>query len=180
MSLNFRRVKRQVLSGGDIMRRLLLIVDDVRLNRIILKKLLIDDYDILEAADGSEAMDIIYSSYESISAVILDLSMPVMDGFGVLTNMRSDAKLRQIPVIITTGQTEEASEVKALKLGANDYISKPYNATIIKQRIWNVINLRETASAVNELRRDYLTGLYSRSYDSGEAGRLLCYILLRY
>lgn len=145
------------------MGRTLLVVDDVRTNREILKKILGNEYDIHEASQGQEALDILKQRSQEISAVLLDLSMPVMDGFEVLAFMQEDKQLRQIPVVVMTGMTDESSEAKALIAGANDYIAKPYNPTIVRQRIFNVINLRETAAVVNELQRDRLTGLYSRN-----------------
>ena len=143
--------------------RTILVVDDVRANREILKKILGEEYVTLEAGDGQEALNIMEREHRQLSAVLLDLNMPVLDGFEVLEQMRSSETLSKLPVIVTTGQTEAESEVKALRLGANDYISKPYSATIIRQRLRNTINLRETAAAVNEFQRDKLTGLYSRA-----------------
>lgn len=105
------------------MRRTLLIVDDISTNREILKKILGGEYDILEAGDGSEALSLMRREGEGISAVLLDLAMPVMDGFELLEMTQNDARLSLIPVIVTTGQTELESEVRALELGANDYIS---------------------------------------------------------
>lgn len=144
------------------MKRTLLIVDDVKTNRRILKRALADSYEIREAGDGAEALAILKQSSQEISAVLLDLSMPVMDGFQVLERMQEDSRLTAIPVIVTTGRTEDASEVRALSLGASDYVAKPYNPAIIKQRIWNAINLRETMQAANDLKHDRLTGLYNR------------------
>lgn len=144
------------------MRRVLLVVDDIETNREILKKILGDEYDILEASNGVEAVSVMKESFETLSAVLLDLVMPEMNGFDVLSQMRGDTDLSHIPVIVTTGRTEEEAEVKALTLGANDYITKPYNSMIIKQRIRNMIKLRETAMTVNMLQRDLLTGLYNR------------------
>ena len=146
------------------MKRTLLVVDDLIINREILKKILSDEYAILEASNGAEALSVMRGASEPVSAVLLDLVMPVMDGFTMLSQLRADPVLALTPVLVTTGQTEEASEVKALSLGANDYIAKPYNSTIIKQRIRNTINLRESAAAVNQLQRDKLTGLYNREY----------------
>ncbi len=145
------------------MKRSLLIVDDISTNRQILRRILCDEYEIYEAKDGIEALEVMEHNYQSLSAVLLDLSMPVMDGFAVLKRMNSSTRLQQIPVIVTTGQTEDASEVKALKMGASDYVSKPYNPAIIKQRVENAINLRENAATINELQRDRLTGLYNRN-----------------
>ncbi len=144
------------------MRRMLLVVDDIETNREILKKILGDEYDIIEASDGAEAISVMKGNSGTLSAVLLDLVMPVMNGFEVLARMRGEPQLSHIPVIVTTGRTEDESEVQALSLGANDYITKPYNSTIIKHRIRNMIKLRETAATINMLQRDMLTGLYNR------------------
>ena len=144
------------------MTRTLLIVDDLKSNRDILKNILGHDYRILEAEHGQEALALMAGEHEEISAVLLDLGMPVMDGYEVLAYMQTNERLSQLPVIVTTGQTDAGSEERALRLGAKDYIQKPYKSAIIRQRIWNTINLRETAAAVNALQRDALTGLYSR------------------
>lgn len=144
------------------MQKTLLIVDDIKTNREILKNILGGEYRVMEAADGREALEVMSRCYDGICVVLLDLGMPVMDGFQVLEYMRSHRELSTLPVIVTTGQTEADSEVRALRLGANDYISKPYNSIIIKQRIHNTIRLWETAATVNLLQKDRLTGLHSR------------------
>lgn len=142
--------------------RNLLIVDDINGNREILKKILGSEYNFLEASNGQEALEILMQNYKAISVVLLDLSMPVMNGFEVLNRMRGSATLSKIPVIIMTGDAETESEVKALSLGAVDYVSKPYNPALIKQRVKNTISLLESAATVNALQRDRLTGLYNR------------------
>lgn len=144
------------------MKRTLLIVDDVKSNRNILKNMLCDEYNLLEASHGNEALAVMTSEFKQISAVLLDLVMPIMDGYEVLDYMQKDTVLSQLPVIVTTGQTDAGSEEHALSLGAKDYVSKPYKSAIIKQRIRNTIKLRETSAMVNALQRDRLTGLLSR------------------
>jgi putative two-component system response regulator len=96
------------------MRRTLLVVDDIKINREILRAILEDEYDILEAGDGREALKVMSSCNETLSAVLLDLVMPVMDGFELLEYMRKDAYLKHLPVIITTAQSEDASELRLL------------------------------------------------------------------
>lgn len=145
------------------MRRTVLCVDDDRINRMLLQKILSDEYEVLEASDGQEAMRVLNAQADSLSAVFLDLIMPVMDGYEVLSAMRAQENLSQIPVIITTGDQGQETEMKALMLGANDFALKPYNPSILKRRLWNVINLRETSAIVNATRVDALTGLLSRS-----------------
>lgn len=153
------------------MKRKILIVDDIVANRIILKSILGDEYETAEASNGREALDMIAEG--GYSAVLLDLLMPVIDGYSVLKSVRSGVDYAQLPIIVMTGQTEESYEEKAFELGANDYISKPYKPAIIKQRIRGAIRLWETAAAVNALKRDALTGLYSRSAFLAEAAELV-------
>lgn len=142
--------------------RTLLIVDDVQTNREILKRMLESEYTILEAENGKEALQLIHRNYKSLSAVLLDLLMPVMDGYEVLEQMQHNAMLSAIPVIVTTGSTAEEAEVRALALGANDFITKPYNPVVIRHRLRNTIKLRETAAIINVIQRDKLTGLFNR------------------
>ncbi|MDO4539669.1 MAG: EAL domain-containing protein [Syntrophomonadaceae bacterium] len=145
------------------MPRTVLIVDDIETNRLILRKILGDEYAVLEAENGKEALEIIKRNYRSLSAILLDIIMPVMDGYEVLEQMQNNATISQIPVIVTTGSTDENAEIKALTLGANDFVTKPYNPEAIKCRLKNTINLRETAASLNAIYWDDLTGLYNRN-----------------
>ncbi|MDO4540216.1 MAG: EAL domain-containing protein, partial [Syntrophomonadaceae bacterium] len=157
------------------MLRKILIVDDNKINRQLLRKMLSGEYKTFEAENGQEAMEVMERIHDTISAVLLDLSMPVMDGYEVLSKMRMDSKLANIPVIVTTGNTEDGAEVKALSLGANDFIVKPYNPAVIKHRLWNTIHLRETAAYVNAMQRDRLTGLYNRETFFAKAEELIAW-----
>ena len=116
------------ITKGELhMIRKLLIVDDNEMNLKLLRHMLSNDYLVLEASDGEEALNIMKKNVRGISAVLLDLVMPKMDGYEVLKYMKKDDVLSQIPVIVATGSNEEGAEVKALTLGANDFITKPYN-----------------------------------------------------
>ena len=143
-------------------RRKILIVDDSTINRQILGNILADDYDLLEAADGGEALDVLRGAGDEISAVLLDIVMPVMDGFEVLKQMRGDSRLSSVPVIVATGKVDSGSEIESLSLGANDFVTKPYDPAVIKHRLGNAIKLFETASSLNAAIKDDLTGLYNR------------------
>ncbi len=144
------------------MKRKLLIIDDSSINRAILRMILGDEYDVLEAENGREALRILSGELGGVSAALLDLSMPEMDGYEVLRRMQNDPDLSIIPVIVTTSDADIETEVKALSLGAHDFIVKPYHPTVIKHRVENTIKLRETAAFVNAAKRDELTGLYNR------------------
>lgn len=139
-----------------------MIVDDNAMNRMLLKNTLKDDYDVLEAQSGSEALALMRKHCKLLSAVLLDIVMPEMSGYEVLERVREDPLLAQIPVLMVTGSEDEESRVKALSLGANDFILKPYNPDIIRHCLRNNIALRETASILNAIQRDKLTGLYNR------------------
>lgn len=150
-----------------------LIVDDSQANRQNLHHILCSDYLILEAENGTEALSILQKKADSISVLLLDIVMPVMDGYEVLRIMRQDRNLSKIPVIVISGINNTHSEVKALALGANDYVVKPYQPDIIRHRIANTIYLRETAAFINTVQYDALTGLYTKEYFYYLATRIL-------
>lgn len=143
-------------------KRDILIVDDQALNRKILCKMLQEDYNVLSCSNGREALDMLRQSGDEISAVLLDIMMPVMDGYQVLEVMRKDEFLSQIPVLVTSQSDEEESEFKALNLGASDFVSKPYKRDILKKRLLNLIERREATETVDVLERDPLTNLYNK------------------
>lgn len=117
------------------MRRKVLIVEDHKMNRAFLKSILEGEYDVIEAGDGLEAMQILAADAESISAVLLDICMPKLDGYGVLEQMRNHPDMKYIPVIVATVYSDEDSEGKALVAGANDYVTKPYIPSILLNRL---------------------------------------------
>jgi len=145
-------------------KRKLLITDDSITNRRILFKILSEDYEVISAENGKVALEVMQREQETISALILDLVMPVMDGYEVLAEMEKDEKLSKIPVIVTTQEEGEETEVKALSLGAADFLIKPYKPSIIKHRLANIIKLRETAAIINTVERDSLTGVYNKEF----------------
>lgn len=154
----------------------LLIVEDSVINQQLLVMILKDDYETVTANNGREALDILCAKDgHLISAVILDIVMPVMDGFEVLRRMRENKALAQIPVIVASGGDVEGGnkEIQALSQGANDYVRKPYKPDIIKHRVANAIYLRETASFINTVQHDSLTGLYSKEYFYNQAEEIM-------
>ena len=124
-------------------RRTLLVVDDVEINRVILSEFFKDDYDIIEAFDGQRALDILTESGSAISAVLLDIMMPGMNGIQVLEIMAEDSFLSNIPVIVTSAEDEIEFSLKAIELGAVDYVSKPIDSRLINVRVRNAITRRE-------------------------------------
>ncbi|UDN61338.1 EAL domain-containing protein [Clostridioides sp. ES-W-0016-02] len=142
----------------------ILIVDDNKVNRQILNKILSSQYNIIEAENGEVALSILHQNHENISVVLLDIIMPVLNGYELLKRMHEDIFLSKIPTIVTSGQNSEDAEIKALSLGANDYIIKPYKPEIIKHRVSNTIYLRETSAFINLVQNDSLTSTFSKEY----------------
>ena len=142
----------------------ILIVEDNELNRDILCEILSQQYSVLEAENGLQALDILKQHGEEISLVFLDIYMSVMDGYNFLDIVKKDEKFSLIPIIVMTQNDNEDDEVTALSRGATDYVPKPYRAGVILQRAANLISLRENAAIVNAFRFDRLTGLYRHDF----------------
>lgn len=130
---------------------LILIVDDQEMNRALLSDMLESDYQILEAADGLEAMEQLESRKTEIASVLLDVRMPNMDGFEVLSKMKHDRQLEQIPVIMISNDDSPESVERSYALGAADYINRPFNNYIVKKRVENTIFLYEKTKSLTEL-----------------------------
>lgn len=142
----------------------ILVVEDNMINRMMLCEILSGDYETLEAENGQEALLVLKEHGEEISLILLDIIMPVMDGYTFLSVMKADDAYSSIPVIVTTQSDGEADEIAALAHGASDFVAKPYRPQIIRHRVASIINLRETAAMINLVRYDRLTGLYSKEF----------------
>ena len=118
-----------------------LIVDDILINREILTEILEDDFDTLEAENGKQALDLIDRYGDELAIVLLDLLMPVADGFTVLEELHRRDCLNRIPVLVISGEASPASERHCLDLGAADFIHKPFDDAIVRQRVMNIVDL---------------------------------------
>ena len=144
-------------------KRQVLVVDDELINRELMGIVLENDYEVLFAEDGRQAMDMVRENNETLSLVLLDLMMPIMSGKEVLRQIKADPATRQIPVIVLTA--DQKAEVEILNLGAADFIPKPYpEADVILARILRTIELSEDRQIIQSTERDQLTGLYNREY----------------
>ncbi len=151
--------------------QLVLIVDDQEINRDVLGMILEDDYDILYASNGREALQMIEEYRDSLSVVLLDLIMPEMDGFKVLDCVRNDELLKAIPIIVLTA--ERNAELKALEMGAADFITKPFDMhEVILARVGRIIELSEGRQLIQAAEFDSLTKLYSRNFFFEYANRI--------
>lgn len=119
----------------------ILIVDDSEMNRAILAEMLGRDYIIHEAENGEEALQILRQYGTAISLVLLDIPMPVMDGFGVLQHMAAEYWIKDIPVIMISSDDSAAAVKKAYEMGVSDYISRPFDAQVVYRRVSNTITL---------------------------------------
>ena len=119
----------------------ILIVDDVEINRVVRAEAFKDNYEILEAGNGKEAVDLINSN-ERVAAVLLDLMMPVMSGIDVLKELNKSGKINKIPVfVITAAGNNDPLLMDAYNLGASDVVTKPFMLDFLKCRIDNVVEL---------------------------------------
>lgn len=142
----------------------ILVVEDNDINRQILCRILGDTYELLEAENGQVALDVLEKYDEEVILIMLDIIMPVMDGYTFLSIIKKDPRYAGIPVIVSTTNDSENDEVKALAAGAADFIRKPYRPQIVRHRIESIIRLLETAAMVNRMKFDRLTGLFSKDY----------------
>lgn len=145
-------------------RKKILIVEDSEINRAILREILIETYEILEAENGQEALRILEKRPGEVSLILLDIIMPVMDGYTFLSAMKTNPDIAPIPVIVTTQSDRESDEVSALSHGATDFVAKPYKPQVILHRVASLIKLRETAAMINQFQYDRLTGLLSKAF----------------
>ncbi|MBP3857095.1 MAG: EAL domain-containing protein [Ruminiclostridium sp.] len=147
----------------DGIRRLVLIVDDEHVNRRLLGRIIEEEYDVIYAEDGQEALELIRKREKTLSMVLLDLIMPKMDGYELLALLHDDPNLSRIPVIVLT--SERTAEVKSLQLGAADFIPKPYDMPeVILARVRRSIELAEDNSIISATENDTLTGLYTKEF----------------
>ena len=143
-------------------RRLVLVVDDQEINRALLEMILSEEYDLIFAENGRQALEQIEKYRETLSIVLLDLMMPEMDGFEVLARLRDDGTLLDLPVIVLTA--EKSAELRSLQLGAADFITKPFDLhEVILARVGRIIELSERRQVIRSAETDDLTGLYTGS-----------------
>ena len=119
----------------DNKQRTILIADDAEINRDLLRMLFENDYNIIAASNGEEAIEALASNKDHIAMLFLDLVMPKKNGLDVLAYMNDTGLISNVPVIMVTSRDSEADEVLSMSYGADDYITKPYNPTILLLRI---------------------------------------------
>lgn len=152
-------------AGMDVgLKPVVLIADDVPANIHQLAQLLKDDYRIKVATDGRRCLDLVRRRPRP-DLVMLDIEMPQMDGYEVCRQLQSDEKTKVIPIIFVTAKNQVSDEEHGLKLGAVDYITKPFQPVIVEARVKNHIALKRQSDRLHRMAmRDQLTSLYNRHY----------------
>ena len=148
----------------------ILIVDDSEMNRALLEDMLSPDFEILEAENGLAASRIIQEYEMNISLMLLDIVMPVMDGFALLKLMNKKGWIKHIPVIMISAETASTYMDKAYGLGAVDYVSRPFDERIVRHRVNSNVVL-------GEKQRDLTSRLAAQIYEKEKDSRLMIEIL---
>ena len=159
---------------------LMLISDDFAIDREMLRDIFEEEFDILEAENGQECIELVKQYGSTISVVLLDIQMPKATGLDVLEYRSTDPVFRGIPVIVITINDDTKSQMEIFQLGATDYITKPFIQEIIRYRVHNVLSTynveelmkeRESLRAQSEL--DLMTELYNKVTTERLVGSLL-------
>jgi diguanylate cyclase (GGDEF)-like protein len=138
-----------------------LIVDDEKSNITTLTHILSPNYKIYAAKNGKDAIEAARDFLPSV--ILLDIVMPEMDGYMIISELKNSTKTREIPVIFITGLNSAESEEKGLALGASDYINKPFIPSIVRLRVQNQVQIMEQIKIIRDLSmKDLLTGLPNR------------------
>lgn len=123
------------------MNQKILVVDDKSINRYMLGEIFSDRYEILEAAGGAEAIEMIEREKDELAIVLLDIIMPGVNGFDVLAYMKEHQLLETLPVIVVTDDSTDETAGKAFAYMVADMVIKPYEPRVIKRRVQNIIEL---------------------------------------
>jgi len=164
----------------------ILAVDDSRVMRVAIKKILGKDYDVIEAEHGEDAWTLLIND-DTIQVVFTDLSMPYLDGYGLLNRMRTsdDTRLQDMPVIIITGkEDDDQAKQQALDRGASDFISKPFESIQLQARAKAHVNFNLTSNKLTNVEAklerqatvDEVTGLGGQRYFCKAADDSISYI----
>ena len=146
---------------GDMTKNTILIIDDEKPNLMYLNNLLCTDYSVFIARNGMEALKSAHKLMPDL--ILLDIIMPIMNGYEVLSELKASEATKDIPVIFTTGLCSNEDEERGLALGTADYITKPFSSTIVKLRVGNQIRIINQMRAIERLSMtDQLTGIANR------------------
>ena len=128
-----------------------MIIDDDKMTCNLIKKVFEKKYDVVVVHNGKDAIDLLNSSNSNISCIFLDLIMPELDGFSVLTYLNDNNYLNKLPVIIISGNYDKETRARAYSYQIADMLEKPFNVQVVRHRIDNLINLYRSSNSLNEI-----------------------------
>lgn len=140
-----------------------LIVDDMEINREMLREILEDSYEVEEAENGRRALELIEDHHNELAVVLLDLIMPEMDGFAVLKVMKSQGWIDKIPVLVISGEGSLDAERRCFEYGVSDFVRKPFDDVLVKRRVQNIANLFQYQNQLEE-KVEKQTGIVKKQY----------------
>ncbi len=152
----------------------ILIVDDSKFNREVLCDILGEEFDIVEAENGEEALDIIEADRETLSLILLDINMPKLNGIKVLEILEYRGWLSELPVIVISGDRSHSTLEKCYELGATDYIIRPFDDFVVKRRTINTIMLYAKQHRLEEM---VIEQIYQNERDNRELIQILSHIV---
>jgi len=155
------RYEGEIDSQISKIKRKALIVEDNDINAEILSIILNKEFEIYTAKNGEEGLKLLAEHYRELAIIFLDVYMPVCNGFEFLERIQNDELLNSIPVIITTASSDPEIEIKCLNLGASDFVTKPYNASVVLGRARGLIKLHESVATLSAVEVDKVTGYYT-------------------
>lgn len=144
------------------MKKAILIVDDEELNRELLRQMFEQDYNIYMAQDGKEAITLLGRHREEIAIVLLDLVMPVLNGYQVLQVLRSKKMFQEIPVVLITANADLQAEITCYSMGAAAIINKPFVAQVVKKRVDNIVEAYQNTEKLKETLKNQEAKLYEQ------------------
>lgn len=162
--------KKTEFINNSIAKQQILIVDDSEMNCELLSEILNKDFRVLVAKNGEECLDLIRQYGTGISLILLDIAMPVMNGFDVLTYMNRNHYIEDIPVIMISDEDSDSSIKHCFELGVSDYISRPFDSKVIYQRVYNTIKLYSK-------QRRLISLLNKQTHDKEKNNRIMISIL---
>ena len=155
-------------------RPLILVVDDVAMNRALLSDILSDKYDIIEAENGNEALMLLREKTSEISLVLLDMVMPEKDGMEVVDIMNKNGWINEIPVIMISAETAHTLVEGAYTLGVTDFIGRPFDEMVLKNRVNNTIRLYKKQKSLSDL---VLNQIYEKTRNNSMMVTMLSHIV---
>jgi putative two-component system response regulator len=145
-------------------KQIVLVVDDMDINRDILAEILEEQYSVICAENGRKAIEIMKEHELELAVILLDLIMPVMDGYEVLEYMNINGYLDKIPVLVISGENSISVEKKCLDLGASDFIRKPFDNALVRKRVKNIAELYSYKNNLEDIIKQQLETLRQQNH----------------